>query len=154
MNRENRNDNPQENRGRCGHKGHGPSSAWMHEPKTVFRHLPLRDGHVFVDLGCGAGDYTIEAAKIVGSGGNVYAFDKWQYLIDSLSKIATSLGLSNIVALTADITSPLPMQNSSVDIVFIATVLHIFKLKTTGPSIFFRGIQNAQTGRLSGHCGV
>jgi len=136
MNRENRNDSPQENHGRSGHKGHGPSSAWMHEPKMVLEHLPLKDGHVFVDLGCGAGDYTVEAAKIVGSSGNVYAFDRWQPLIESLSKTANALGLMNIVALTADITSPLPMQNNSVDVVFIATVLHIFELQKAGPSIF------------------
>ncbi|BBO78569.1 SAM-dependent methyltransferase [Desulfosarcina widdelii] len=136
MNPEHRNDCPQAHHGRKGRNGRGPSSAWLHEPQVVLGRLPLSAGDVFVDLGCGAGDYTIEAAKIVGPGGKVYAFDKWQYLIDGLAKIATSLGLSNIVALTADITSPLPMQNSSVDVVFVSTVLHIFELKKTGPSIF------------------
>ncbi|BBO89063.1 class I SAM-dependent methyltransferase [Desulfosarcina ovata] len=136
MSPEHRNDCHRKYNGGKGHNGRGPSSAWLHEPKMVLGHLPLKAGHVFVDLGCGAGDYTVEAAKIVGPGGKVYAFDKWQHLIDSLAKVAKSLELSNIVALKADICAPLPILDSSVDVVFIATVLHIFNLRKMGPSIF------------------
>jgi ubiquinone/menaquinone biosynthesis C-methylase UbiE len=102
----------------------------------VLGHLPLKAGHVFADLGCGIGDYTIEAAKMVGAGGKIYALDKWKYVIDNLSKTANSQGLSNITALTSDITDSLPMPDSHADVVFIATVLHIFNLKKVGPSIF------------------
>ena len=136
MNAENGNECRHEHHGGKGRKGRGPSSAWLHEPKMVLGLVPLKAAHVFVDAGCGAGDYTIEAAKIVGAGGKVYALDKVQYLIDNLSKTAESLGLSNITALTADITAPMPMQDCSVDVVFIATVLHIFKLRKVGSSIF------------------
>ena len=125
-----------EHHGQGGRKGSGPSSAWLHEPKLVLGGLPLKAGHVFADLGCGAGDYTLAAAKIVGPGGRVYALDKWPYLIENLSKTAASLGLDNITALAADMTAPLPMRDGTVDVVFIATVLHIFKLRQVGPSIF------------------
>ena len=135
MNPGNENERKQVHHGVRGHK-RGPSSAWLHEPKMVLGHVPLKAGHVFVDLGCGVGDYTIEAAKIVGPGGKVYAFDKMQYLIDNLVETAKSLGLHNITALTADITAPLPVQDSSVDVVFVATVLHIFNLSQAGPLIF------------------
>jgi len=136
MNHEHGSECRQDHHSRRGNKGRGPSSAWLHEPKLVLGHLPLRAGHIFVDLGCGVGDYAIEAAKIVGADGKVYAIDKWQYLIDNLLKTAESLGINNITALTADITAPLPMQDSSADAVFIATVLHIFNLRQVGPSIF------------------
>jgi precorrin-6B methylase 2 len=136
MNPKHRNDCHYKYNGGKGQNGRGPSSAWLHDPKMVLGHLPLKAGHIFVDLGCGAGDYTVEAAKIVGPGGKVYAFDKWQHLIDSLAKIAKSLELSNIEALKADICAPLPIRDSSVDVVFIATVLHILNLRKTGPSIF------------------
>lgn len=118
------------------HKGRGPSSAWLHEPKTVLGHIPLKAGHVFVDLGCGVGDYTIEASTIVGTNGKVIAIDKWQYLIDELSKTIETLNQDNITLLTADITAPLPIEDNCVDVVFIATVLHIFNLKEVAPAIF------------------
>lgn len=117
-------------------KSRGPSSACLHDPKTVLKHVPLKAGHVFVDLGCGAGDYTIEASTIVRANGKVYALDKWRYLIDKLSETIESMGLDNITPMTADITLPLPINDSSVDVVFIATVLHIFDLDQVGASIF------------------
>ncbi len=125
-----------EHAGATGRRHHGPSSAWMHEPKSVLAQIPLKPGHVFVDLGCGAGDYAIEAARIVGPGGRVVAMDKWPYLLDNLSKASQSAGLDNITPLLADMTEPLPMENNSVDVIFIATVLHIFDLNKIGPDLF------------------
>ena len=118
------------------HRSRGPSSAWLHAPQEVFRHIPLGPGHVFVDLGCGMGDYTLEASAVVGDSGQVYALDKWPHIIDSLTQAIESKGLANVVPLTADVTAPLPLDDESVDVVFIATVLHIFKLSQSGPRIF------------------
>ena len=129
----------------CGHKHHGgvdrpegrfPSSAWMHDPKMVLGSLPLKNGDVFVDLGCGAGDYSMEASRIVGHGGKVLALDKWKNVIDSLSEKARSHNLGNISALTTDIADPLPINDNSIDLVFIATVLHILELERVGPFLF------------------
>ena len=132
-----------ETKGRCrqehqriGHRGRGPSSAWLHEPKTVLGLIPVKAGQVFADLGCGTGDYAVEAAKIVGPGGKVYALDNRQSLIDDLSEKSKSLGLDNITVLKADITASLPVDRNSVDVAFIATVLHIFDLRQTGPAVF------------------
>jgi ubiquinone/menaquinone biosynthesis C-methylase UbiE len=118
------------------HRGRGPSSAWLHDPKMVLGHLPLKPGDVFVDLGCGVGEYTLEAAAAVGPGGRVYALDKSSHLIDNLSQTIDSQALSNVTPLTTDITASLALDDGSVDAVFIATVLHIFDLKRVGPSIF------------------
>ena len=136
MNPEKKGQCRQDHHGGGGHRGRGPSSAWLHDPKTVLGLIPLKAGEVFVDLGCGAGDYTIEAAKIVGPGGKVYALDNRQSLIDNMSKTAKSQGLDNITALKADITASLPVDRNSVDVVFVATVLHIFDLRQNGPAIF------------------
>ena len=136
MNHQRNNECRQEHHIGKNHRGRGPSSAWLHDPKTVLEQVPIKPGHVFVDLGCGVGDYAIAASAIVGAGGKVYALDKQQYLIDNLSKTIESLGLDNITPLAADITAPLPIDDSSVDVVFIATVLHIFNLEQTGHSLF------------------
>lgn len=114
----------------------GPSSAWLHDPEMVLSNLQLKDGQIFVDLGCGAGDYTLAAAAMVGSTGQVYALDKLKYLTDGLALKAKNAGRDNVVPLTSDILSPLPLEDQSVDVVFIATVLHIFNLQKISPSFF------------------
>lgn len=126
----------QEHKGGRKRKGHGPSSAWMHDPKMVLDLINMETGHVFADLGCGEGDYTIEASKIVGQAGKVYAVDKWPYLIKNLTNAIEPMGLDNIIPVTADIADSLPMDDGSVDVVFMATVLHIFNLKKYGEAIF------------------
>lgn len=115
-----------------GHHSHGPSSAWLHDTQTVLEQIPLKSGQVFVDLGCGAGDYTLKAASMVGQDGRVYALEKWPYLIDRLSTTVESLGMENVSLLTADILTPLPLGDQAADVVFVATVLHIFRLEQIG----------------------
>lgn len=46
-----------------GGHGRGPSSFRMHDPRKVFNALALERGDVFLDLGCGPGEYAMEAAR-------------------------------------------------------------------------------------------
>lgn len=117
-------------------KSKGPSSAFLHDPQTVLENLPLKDGQVFADLGCGAGDYTVAASSMVGAKGQVYALDKEKSLVDHLTIRARKESLRNVTSLTADILSSLPFEDKSVDVVFITTVLHIFNLKKIASSLF------------------
>lgn len=122
------------NENRCGHSqehraehkkcGRRPSSFWMHDPERVFLELNLQDGEVFLDLGCGAGDYALEAAKHVGEAGVVYALDMWRETVDAVAERAAAQGVKHITAMKADITGPLHLKDHSVDVCFIATVLH------------------------------
>ncbi len=102
----------------------GPSSYWMHDPQVVFGSLALEAGDGFLDLGCGPGDYSIEASRIVGDSGIVYALDDMQSMIEALKKKATIRGLVNLKAIQADITEPLPIESNCIDVCLIATVLH------------------------------
>jgi ubiquinone/menaquinone biosynthesis C-methylase UbiE len=108
---------------RNGHKGR-PTSFWMHNPEVIFKELKLSDGGCFLDIGCGMGDYSIYAAKIIGDSGTVYALDRVEKLIEELREKTLALGLSNIKAIAADITSPLPVKDGCVDVCLVATVLH------------------------------
>ena len=55
----------------------GVSSFDLQDSKLVFRELKLNKGVSFLDLGCGAGDYVIQASKIVGNSGIVNPHN-WQ----------------------------------------------------------------------------
>lgn len=114
----------------------GPSSSWMHAPALVFNEINFKKGNIVLDLGCGPGDYAIEASRTVGNSGAVYALDKWQYLVDGLIKEADAQGLKNIRALVSDITGTLPVEDGCIDVCLLFTVLHIFNLSKVEKTIF------------------
>ena len=119
---------------RGGHKGK-PTSFWMHDPEVIFKELKLSEGDCFLDIGCGVGDYSIYAAKIIGDSGMVYALDRVEKLIDELKEKAESMKLNNIEAIAADITIPLPVKDNCVDVCLVATVLHAIGL-ANGKKLF------------------
>ncbi|SDU20874.1 class I SAM-dependent methyltransferase [Desulfobacula phenolica] len=119
-----------------GHKGQGPSSFWMHDPEFVFDALEIRSGDRVLDLGCGAGDYSVKASGIVGDSGLVYAIDHWPPTIDALKKSVESLGLTNIKPLVSDLLGILPVKDNDIDICLIFTVLHIFDISRQGRGIY------------------
>ena len=111
----------------------GPSSFHMHNPDVVFGEIGLKSGENFMDLGCGSGDYAIYAARIVGDKGTVYAIDKWETIVTNLIGIADSLGLENIIGAISDITNPLPVNDSCIDVCFVSTVLHTLNMNKSMP---------------------
>ncbi len=108
----------------------------MHDPEIVFNDLKLKEGDSFLDLGCGPGDYALEASRIVGSCGAVYALDKGQYLVDRLIEEADAQGLKNIKAMVCDITGLLPIEDGCIDVCLLSTVLHIFHLHEIEEPLF------------------
>jgi len=97
----------------------------MHDPSRVFENLKLKAGDVFLDLGCGPGEYALHASKLVGVSGLVYALDKSESLIADLKQQAGGEGIENIIAMVADVTKLLPIREGCVDLCLVATVLHI-----------------------------
>ena len=102
----------------------GISSFDLQDSKLVFHELKLNEGDVFLDLGCGAGDYAIQAARLVGNTGIVYALDKWEEVILGLTEKAKLSSLGNIKAVKSDIFSLLPLKDKTVDVCLMAQVLH------------------------------
>jgi ubiquinone/menaquinone biosynthesis C-methylase UbiE len=118
------------------HRRRGSSSFFVHDPELVFGELKLKEGDLFLDLGCGVGDYSLQAAKIVGVSGLVYALDIREELLDGLAEEADLQGLKNIRTKVSDINSPLAITDNCIDVCFIATVLHLFNLNEDGKILF------------------
>ncbi len=124
------------NHGAVKRQKRGVSSFAVHNSELIFRELGLKKGNVFLDLGCGAGDYTIQASRMVGDSGKVYAVDKWEEVISGLKEKTSAQGLKNIEAITCDITKPLPIPDRHIDVCFMATVLHVPDVTKNAKSLF------------------
>lgn len=111
---------------KCNHHNRGvrPSSFEMHDSEQVFERLKLKNGNTFLDLGCGAGEYSLYAAKLVGKFGIVYALDIVEKILKELINEASQAGLNNIKTIVADVFKPFPIEDLSIDTCMLATVLH------------------------------
>lgn len=109
----------------CRHKGSGPTSFWMQDQGLVFNELALQPGMHFLDLGCGRGDYSLEAASKVGPRGRVTAMDVSNSSVGDLTEATSNLSIKNLKVMTADIVKFIPIEDRSADVCFLSTVLHI-----------------------------
>jgi ubiquinone/menaquinone biosynthesis C-methylase UbiE len=104
--------------------GAGRSSIEFIDFPRLLRALPFTATTVFVDLGCGRGNYSIAVAEAISPKGRVYGIDAWQEGLEELEEQAASKGLNNIVTIRADLNRHIPLEAAFADICFMATVLH------------------------------
>ncbi len=102
----------------------GKSSFDLIDFATFLSAVDLRGEIVFLDVACGIGNYAIEVARQIREMGTVHALDLWEEGITKLRLKAGSLGLENIDAVVCDVSKKIPLDDHSVDICLMATVLH------------------------------
>jgi ubiquinone/menaquinone biosynthesis C-methylase UbiE len=107
--------------------GAGRSSFDQIDQSIVFPALRLTGSTVFVDLGCGKGDYVMAVADQIGAGGKIYGIDAWQPAIDELRQSVEDVGLTNVQPMLADVTDMVPLPDHVADVCLMAHVLHDFK---------------------------
>ncbi|MEM2081231.1 MAG: class I SAM-dependent methyltransferase [Candidatus Bathyarchaeia archaeon] len=110
-----------------GHRrcGEGVLRKW-HRPKLNLESIGLAAGMVFMDIGCGDGFFTLQAARIVGETGKVYAVDVNASAVERLKRKAAAEDLKNIYAVVGAAEDTVFCEECA-DIVFYSTVLHDFK---------------------------
>jgi ubiquinone/menaquinone biosynthesis C-methylase UbiE len=96
----------------------------MHAPEQVFGALELKEGDVFVDLGCGAGEYALCAARLIGESGAVYALDRLSDAVEEVRRRGSANPGAPVRGVVADLTETLPLDDGIVDVCFLCTVLH------------------------------
>jgi ubiquinone/menaquinone biosynthesis C-methylase UbiE len=106
--------------------GAGKSSFDLVDPEAVFQSFGLTGSTVFLDLGCGPGDYLLAAAELIGPKGKLYGVDAWEEGIHRLRRKILGKGFNNVQVLLSDVTKSVPLPDSSVDICLMGTVLHDF----------------------------
>lgn len=95
------------------------------DPKNNINQFELSRGMRVADLGAGSGFYTIEAAKIVGSDGRVYAVDVQKELLDRIKISAHNEQLFNVEVIWGDIEKigGTKLADSSIDAVVVSNIL-------------------------------
>lgn len=118
------------------HRKRGPSSFNMHDSSLVFEKLNIKKADVFVDLGCGSGDYSLLAAQLVSPLGKVYAMDIWSEMLTEIENEASRLELDNVITIENDICQAIPLDDNCADHCLLATVMHAQKLTAKCKRLF------------------
>jgi ubiquinone/menaquinone biosynthesis C-methylase UbiE len=105
------------------HHHRGKFSEGLIDQERVINALNIKPGQIILDAGCGNGYMSKAFAKQISSSGKVYALDEDTHFINILK---TETQGTTIEATECDITQPLPIEQASVDLVYISAVIHGF----------------------------
>ena len=105
------------------HQHRGKSSEHFLNKANILRELNIIEGQSIGDALCGNGYMAKAFSKMLNNMGKVFAVDPDKNAIDRLKNEVKG---TNIEAIEADITQPIPAKESSVDLIYLSTVFHGF----------------------------
>jgi ubiquinone/menaquinone biosynthesis C-methylase UbiE len=103
-----------------------PERRRWQDPEQILSSIGLREGMVFVDMGCGEGYFAIPAARRVKNYGKVYAVDISAESVERLRAQAEEEGLKNLVSQVGEAETTRFCEGCA-DIVFFGIDLHDFR---------------------------
>lgn len=97
-------------------------------PSKIIKASGLKQGMKVVDLGCGSGAYTMEIAKALGEGSELYAVDLQEEMLrgleDKLSE-TNGVNMADVSAFVGD-AEDLPFNDDSIDMLFVTSTFQEF----------------------------
>ena len=102
----------------------GKSSIDLIDIDKVFDAFDLKPHSTFLDMACGVGRYSLEAARRHGHRINIHAVDLWQEGIAQLQSEIAAQNITTIKPLLADIRTEIDLDDNSIDSCLLATILH------------------------------
>jgi ubiquinone/menaquinone biosynthesis C-methylase UbiE len=102
----------------------GKSSFDLIDKEKFFTALGLKKDTILLDVACGIGRYSIAASEIVGNEGLIYAVDLWEEGVNALRQAVAERGIKHIRPILGDVSKHIPVEDRSVDVALMATVLH------------------------------
>ncbi|MFO7891034.1 MAG: class I SAM-dependent methyltransferase [bacterium] len=107
-------------------------TKWEKEEGIIFlKKVGVRQGQAVLDFGCGSGNYTIIAAKIVGDEGKIYALDKNSEKLDKLKERLQKEGLYNVTIVKKSEDVNISLKENSIDSVLLYDVIHLVGKKNS-----------------------
>ena len=108
------------------HHHRGKSSENLLDKALILDTLRIMSGETILDAGCGDGYMSKAFSRALNNTGMVYALDPDEASIAVLKNESEG---TRIRALVGDITTTTPLEDSSVDLVYLSTVFHGFSPK-------------------------
>lgn len=100
--------------------------SWLDNKGLEFlKKIGIKSGQTVLDFGCGKGNYTLPAAKIVEKEGIVYALDKNSEKLVQLGERAKKEGLTNIKRINTSGKIDTGLRNDSIDAVLLYDIIHL-----------------------------
>jgi ubiquinone/menaquinone biosynthesis C-methylase UbiE len=109
------------------HDHKGKSSERLLNKEVILKGLDVQPGQTILDAGCGNGYMAKIFSGLVSDSGKVYALDNDAEAIETLRKEAQG---TNIEAMVGDLAEPIQLDQASVDLIYISTVIHGFPKNT------------------------
>ena len=91
-------------------------------PLQVLQEIGVKPGMAVLDFGCGPGGFSLAAARLIGSAGQVYAADIHPLAIKSVQRAARRDNITNVQAILGSNVAEL--SRGSIDIILLYDVLH------------------------------
>ena len=101
----------------------GKFSEGLLNDEMILANLNICAGQTILDAGCGNGYMAKKFSELVGNTGKIYALDPDR---GSIANLKSEFEKTNIEAFVSDITKPTGLKASSIDLVYLSTVFHIF----------------------------
>ena len=92
-------------------------------PKEVLTAAAVGAGHVFGDIGCGPGFFTLPASHLVGPRGRVYAVDVQPEMVAAVGEKIKAAGAANVTMLHSA-ENHIPLADATLDRALLAFMLH------------------------------
>ncbi len=94
------------------------------DPQRRLKKIPIKEGMVVVDYGCGPGRYTLPIAKLIGQKGKVFAVDIQPLAVGTIRKKASQENITNIETILVSSFNT-GIQDSIADFVLLIDTLHL-----------------------------
>jgi predicted O-methyltransferase YrrM len=104
--------------------------------EDLLRHAGIGEGMDVLDIGCGVGDVSFLAARLVGPNGSVVGIDRGDESVETARRRAKGLGLENVAFVTADVSS------FEIDRKFDAAIGRLILLYLSDPSTILRRLSS------------
>ncbi|HLN63994.1 MAG TPA: methyltransferase domain-containing protein [Symbiobacteriaceae bacterium] len=101
-----------------------PARKEWNDPDKILQYMNLGQCTIMVDIGCGPGWFTLEAARKMQPGGLVYGVDVSEEMLAKLKERAKAEGLFNVQTVLAEEDDEYPIPTESADVLLIANVYH------------------------------
>lgn len=105
------------------HPHRGKFTQGLLDVELIVKALNISPGQTIVDAGCGNGYMSKIFSNEAARSGKVYALDPDKYFIELLKNETQG---TNIEAIEGDITKPTSLNESSIDLIYVSTVIHAF----------------------------